>query len=270
MLKRRTLIVSLLLLALIAGSDTSAKISVSPLSAGFNLVPGESVTGSFLVKNIGEQLQQVTVSMRDYARSLAGEDQFLPANTIPQSLTRYVDFSPATFELEPGAVQEVQFQVTLPVEETGPHWMMFLVEESKPEIETGVGVEGAGGGFAFNVNIAFAVRIRQSNPDNVVADGRVTGVVVAPAADEPLAVQMTFENTGTAYLSPRGRVEIRDRTGQTVASTPINEFPVLPGAKRILDVVVTTPLASGKYIALGIIDFGGDFLVAGQAFFEIP
>jgi hypothetical protein len=48
-----------------------------------------------------------------------------------------------------------------------------------------------------------------------------------------------------------------------VATSTVNEFPILPGAQR--QVRSRMPqLAAGHYVALVILDFGGPELVAAQ------
>jgi len=267
---KRAVIVIVLSWALLGDVTMSGKISVFPLGIDVELAPGQNYTGSFLVKNTGDTLQDVSVTLNDYARTVDGKNQFPPAGTLERSLAPFTTVSPATFQLEAGKAQEVQFHIDLPQAQTGPHWMIVMVKESTPTVTTKVGVQGKKGGFAFEANLVFGVRIRQTDPTLAVSDGRVTRMrVTPPAANRPLGLQLTFKNTGTTFLRPSGRVEIRDRTGQTVANLPIDSFRVLPGAKRTLELSSTQTLPSGKYIALGIVDFGGDFLVAGQAAFEI-
>jgi len=267
---KRAVILLALSWVLLADLTMSGKISVFPLGIDVELAPGQNHTGSFMIKNTGDTPQDVSVTLNDYARTVDGKNQFPPAGTLDRSLAPFTTVSPATFQLEAGKVQEVQFQLDLPQDQAGPHWMIVMVKESEPTVTTNVGVKGQKGGFAFKANLVFGVRVRQSDPTSALTDGRVTRLQVTPPATErPLGVQLTFKNTGTTFLRPSGRVEIRDRTGQTVANLLIDSFRVLPGAKRTLDVSSTQALEPGKYIALGIIDFGGDFLVAGQAAFQI-
>lgn len=270
MLKRYLIL--LFVIGLFALLQTSAvgNISASPLGLDLIVAPGESKIGSFLVKNTGDDVQEINVTLNDYARTPMGENQFLPAGTLPQSLLPYVDYSPATFTLDPGATQEVQFEIAIPEGVTGAHWILFLVRESEPVATNQLGIEGQSGGFGFNASVSFGIRVRQMDPTTAVADGRISQVEVQmPEGDEPLQIQFTFENTGTTFLQPEGVVEIRDTAGQTVASVPVEAFRILPGARRILSVALEETLPPGKYVALAVIDFDSDFLVAGQAVFSV-
>ena len=259
---------ALLVVALI-GLTSAAKVAVSPLGIDFDLLPGATHFGSFTVKNTGEDAQDITVTLNDYDKAVTGENRYYPAGTLAYSLATFVTFSPATFRLEPGRVQEVSFKASLPEEALGPHWMMFFVQESTPTASTTTEVEGQEGGFAFNVNVVFGVQVRQTDPSHRVVDGRVTRIRVETLEGGGWAIRLAFENTGTTFLLPKGRVEVRDRTGKTAATIPIEEFRILPGATRELTVLLEEPLSPGQYIALGIIDFGAEFLVAGQAGFEV-
>jgi hypothetical protein len=66
-------------------------------------------------------------------------------------------------------------------------------------------------------------------------------------------------------------MEIKDIRGKTVKKISIPPFPILPGFKRVLEIKDKegTSLPPGIYQALGIIDYGGESLVAGQVVFRI-
>ncbi len=271
MLKLRVVFIFLLGLFALLQNPVVASINASPLGLDLIVAPGEREVGSFLVKNTGDDAQEITVALNDYMRTPTGENQFLPAGTLPQSLEPFVSFSPATFGLEAGETQEVQFEIAIPDNVTGAHWVMFLVRENAPVATNELGIEGQSGGFGFNASVSFGIRVRQLDPTTVLADGRISQVAVLlpDEADGLINIEFMFENTGTTFLQPEGVVEIRDTAGQTVASVPVEVFRILPGARRILSVELQDTLPPGKYVALAVIDFDGDFLVAGQSVFTV-
>jgi len=269
-LKLRVVCICLLGLFALLQMPVVADITASPLGLDFEVAPGERQVGSFLVRNTGDEAEEINVTLNDYMRTPTGENQFLPAGTLPQSLEPFVSYAPATFALNPGETQEVQFEIAIPEDETGSHWVLFLVRESAPIATNELGIEGQTGGFGFNASVSFGIRVRQLDPTNVQADGRISGVRVQLAqSDEATQVEFMFENTGTTFLQPEGIVEIRDTAGQTVTSMPVDVFRILPGSRRILSVQLEDTLPPGKYVALAVIDFDGDFLVAGQSVFSV-
>jgi len=103
-----------------------------------------------------------------------------------------------------------------------------------------------------------------------VLSGRVIGVKTVE--NDPLTFEVSFQNTGNVQLRPKGRLDIISRSGDTVRSIIIEEFPLLPRAVRYLRIVDTSvePLSPGRYLALAVLDFGNpDYLTGGQLAFDV-
>ena len=67
------------------------------------------------------------------------------------------------------------------------------------------------------------------------------------------------------------RFEVRDMTGDTVAYQEIHDRVVLPESKRIFTAKFPADdWPPGQYLALVIVDYGGETLTGGQWPFEIP
>ncbi|MCL7960210.1 MAG: hypothetical protein M8861_08465, partial [marine benthic group bacterium] len=65
-------------------------------------------------------------------------------------------------------------------------------------------------------------------------------------------------------------VEVRDFRGTVVASSAVRAFTVLPGSKRQLAVRLPDELAPGQYLAVPMLDFGGEYLAGTQIPFRVP
>jgi len=103
-----------------------------------------------------------------------------------------------------------------------------------------------------------------------VLSGRVIGVKTVE--NDPLTFEVSFQNTGNVQLRPKGRLDIISRSGDTVRSIIIEEFPLLPRAVRYLRIVDASvePLSPGRYLALAVLDFGNpDYLTGGQLAFDV-
>lgn len=117
-----------------------------------------------------------------------------------------------------------------------------------------------------------ALQLKQRDPEGSFGkenpDGRITDLTLLN--HDPLTVAIEFENTGSVILRPDGRLEIRDITGETIRSIPIEAFSIFPGKKRLLNCIDEgAKLPPGKYLALGIIDSQDGVLIAGQRMFEV-
>jgi len=107
-------------------------------------------------------------------------------------------------------------------------------------------------------------------PGTEVLSGRVIGV--KKVENDPLTFEVSFQNTGNVQLRPKGRLDIISRSGDTVRSIIIEEFPLLPRAVRYLRIVDASvePLSPGRYLALAVLDFGNpDYLTGGQLAFDV-
>jgi hypothetical protein len=67
-------------------------------------------------------------------------------------------------------------------------------------------------------------------------------------------------------------VEVRNERGETVKSLEVPSFTVLREAERRVEVGEpegSEPLPPGFYVALAVLDFGAEFLVAAELPFEV-
>jgi P pilus assembly chaperone PapD len=242
--------------------QTSSAFKISQIEFRLSIPPGGSDTLSFTVENDETESTAVTVSLADWDRSMDGENRFFEPGTLPRSSAGWISVSPTQFELEPGEAREVRFTIDVPEGVEGTYWAAILVEGSPREVEIG-------GGTTIIVMKRFGVKIYETPPGTGRSDGRITKV--QRLGLNPLVFLIDFENTGTVDLTVSGEVQIIDSQGQTVEVISIAQFPILPGAVREVQASGKAPRpAAGRYLALAILDFGGDYIPAGQLIFNIP
>jgi len=84
-------------------------------------------------------------------------------------------------------------------------------------------------------------------------------------------VSTTLANTCQNMLRTDVRFEVRDAAGDVVATQEVKDRVVLPNHERIFtSKFISDDWPPGQYIALVIIDYGGETLSGGQWPFEIP
>jgi P pilus assembly chaperone PapD len=265
MMKSRYLLLGLLAALLAFGASVSGSIGVGPLTIIVDLEPGGSGSGYFKVINDGQNPEEVTISLADWSLGLDGGIVFAEPGTLERSLAPWIAYTPATFRLEPGQLQRVDFSLTVPPGARGDHWALFFVEGSEvtPVAQTTGALTTTVG-----VKVRYGIKVFQRDPGATRA-GRITALELLSVA--PLRLKLAFANTGEGVLfRVTGRIEIRDATGTTVRTMAVEEFTVLPGGEReLLLEDEGGRLPAGDYIALAIIDFGGDYLVGQQLQFKI-
>lgn len=250
-----------------------AQIGISALSIDVNLPPGGSFSGAFEVTNNSQQLRQFTVEVKDYDRNLEGGLVLLTAGTHPRSLAKFLSAVPVQFTLAPSQKQQIIFSVKIPADERGPHWAALAVtspapspapqppetDQQQPSIPITIGTAEQ-----------FVVKIRHTDPTNAINRGRIVGVqALLPEREKPLRIVVEYENTGTTFQMVKTQLRIVNAKGEIVVQRQAEEMAMLPGGRRRLEIPVKEKLPSGAYLGLVIIDFGGDFLVAGQVRFQL-
>ncbi len=250
------------------------QIGISTLSVDVNLPPGGSFSGAFEVINSSEQPRDFTIELKDYDRNIEGGLVLLNPGTHPRSLAKFLSFTPAQFTIAPQQKQVITFKIEIPTTERGPHWAALAVTSPAPSSGAQPPPPPPGQQPSIPVTIGtaeqFIVKIRHTDPTNAVNRGRIVSVqALLPERDKPLRIVVEYENTGTTFQIAKTQVRIVNAKGEIVVQKKAQDMALLPGGKQRLEIPVTEKLPSGTYLGLVIIDFGGDFLVAGQVRFQL-
>jgi hypothetical protein len=253
----RRLFGSLVLAVLALGASVGGEIVVGPLTIELPVAPAQTASGAFHVRNSGEKAEEVRVSAFGYSLY---PDGGLNLEAPARSLAPLLEIFPAQFALAPGESTTVTLRFQAP-EEPGDHWAILFVEgsEATPVVETSGEISAA-----VQVKVRYGVKLIQRDPSAARA-GEITDMTVV--SNDPIRVLVRFANTGGSVLrKATGRVEVRGVTGEVLVTVDLPEFTVLPGAWR--DLTIDLPVEDlprpGDYLALCLIDFGGDYLVAGE------
>jgi len=264
-----------LLLGIIALAAVSGQaLRVSPVIFEAQVPRGTEQDTSFAVLNDESEPVSVEVRLCDWRRDVRGNNRFCEdAGNVERSATPWVSVTPQAFDLEPDARQEVRLSMSVP--ETGPddepldgtYWTAAMIAASPQASDEGEG------GTQIVVKRRFGLKVLASISGTGTRRGQVSNL--RRHGLNPLWLTLEFQNRGTLNLGDvSGRVEIRNDAGETIDRTQIESFPILPGATRQLRVQLGDArgerLAPGRYVALAILDYGGDNPVGAQAVFDVP
>lgn len=260
---RRPFIVALAILA--AVGVVAFGLRLSQIEFNLSAPAGTSESGTFVVINEETEPTTVNVTVADWDRLPDGESRFLPSGSLDRSASGWITVAPAQFTLQPDEAIEVHFSLEVPSGIQGTHWTSLLVEGTPREVETQQGT-------TILVRRRFAVKVLETPPGSGEPQGKIKDLQVRGL--NPMTAVIQFENTGAVNLpAVKGRVEVRNTSGQTIESIPIEEFPVLPGAVRVLrPASARAPgegLAPGRYLILVVLDYGGSNLLGGQLVLDI-
>lgn len=268
---KRILIALILILGgwLVAAAQQPVPLGVSTLGIDVEVAPGEAREGTFTVVNRGEAPIDIEVTLRDFTRALDGGLRMAAPESYERSLAPYLSYTPSELTLGGGESRPVSYRIDLPESADGPHWSILMVRERSHDDPDDDGGDGRRAGGVLSVS--FGVQIRQVDPSDRVLDGRLTDTDVLPPQDEaPRRVVTTFENTGTTFPMVTGEIRIINAEGRETATIDIDRFRVFPGLKRKVTTPIETDLPEGTYLALVVLDFGGDYKVGGQTRFIVP
>lgn len=240
-------------LALALARPAPAQFSVSPVVVQIAATDAEAVR--LTVRNEGENALQFRAYGLDFDMSADGRQTFWDPGSRPESCAARLRISPDAFSVGAGSESTIAVRLE-PAASSATCWSAVM-------IETSASAEGT-----ILVNQRIGVHVYglspEGDPDGDVVEGAVD--VTATAVN----VGFIVRNLGEWPLRPRGVVEIRDATGRPVTERPIDAFSVLPDREREISVAVAgTDLPPGRYLAVPILDWGGEYLAGTQIDFRV-
>ncbi len=254
------LLLILVLFALPAQSGMS--LGATKIEFDLTLNPGQSQLVTFVVENNESMARHINISNSDWRESIDGAITLFEAGSLDVSNVDWVSFSPKSFTLEPGQREEIQVSVNVPATAaSGTTWSALLID-SVPVDNTTEASSPA----------PLMVRVLQTVTSGSSKQMRLENIELIQS--EPVRLGIKIANTGNEVLRDiLCEIQIRNTQGDTVRDWVMDPVTILPGDARISEVRdfdnTTNPLAPGTYIALVIVDFGGDHLLASQHLFEV-
>jgi len=259
------------------------QVGISTFVLDMVISPGEIGKDSLLITNNGDSVQYIAIEVADWVPTGPSMQEYLPPGTLDRSLSAWLNFWPSELALEPGEAVQVQVELTAPPTAEGAYWGMLFVKLLPAPSATGTGATQAHVGLSVLLGVAV-----YAETDGGELQGRVVGFSCEPLdSEKQMMFTLEFEDTGITRLQPTGTIQIRDEEGDIVRELPLPVFTSLPDTTQRLQVALTfipseqpgvenpepvepePPLPPGTYLAIAIIDYGGDALVAAQLPFEI-
>lgn len=230
-------------------------VIVRPSKAEVTIAAGEESSVLFRVFNSTGEPLHVDVSHEDVAANVqvsAVDDpiRLLGDEAGANSLKDVLSMTQSSFEILPGREVGVPILLRIPknAEPSGMYGSVifrFSKQTASGETAANVSLEG---------RIAALLYVR------IAGDAHEEGSLAAfglfnnakttrsPTLDEPLRMQVAYQNTGTVHLNPYGRITLRSMFGNT-HTLPIDPWAVLPNATRMREFNMTEPLGAGLYTA---------------------
>lgn len=240
----------LLALPAVATAQYSVFPVILEMAAG-----GTARSRALTIRNDGARSLDFRLYLMDFIQEADGSHEYLPHGRHPASCAGRLSVYPDALSVPAGG----QGRVTVRLE-TGASehtcWSIIFVEHATRS-SAGLRVAQRIGVKTFGL------------AEGGVPEGELLASEVE-RSESGAQLVFDFANRGSRPLRPQGSVEFRSVPGGLIGRTPIEAFGVLPGGSRTLRVAVPDDLPPGRYVALSVLDFGGDYLAGAQAEFRVP
>ena len=260
-------IVVVLILTLIAAVCVSAQspnpqpaptpagngISLAPARIELEMQPGMETT---VVVNLdyhstGENPQPVRIvaSLNDWTIDRTGQVKFERANTLPNSASSWLIYSPAETTVIPGNLHSIRVTVSVPKDATpGDHLTALIIEQRPDNIK--VNENRRQMVIRYRMGAVFYIKVPQLRRQGSLESLR------AEATEDSLVVTPLLKNAGNSVIRPLTSLKVTNGAGVAVAELPQKEsLPLLGGAELAQPVVLETRLPPGTYSVKYRVDF---------------
>jgi hypothetical protein len=230
-----------------------AQFSVTPVVLAVE--PRDTATSSLLrVRNEGNGVLSLRLYTRDFEQDSLGNHVFRPPGSLGTGCGSRIAFSPGAFSLPPGGEQPVSIRVE-PDSAAPTCWSVVFVESPAP----------AGDGIQVGARIGVKVFGLAEGGSRIA---EIPAAEVVERQDRKV-LRLELRNEGEWPIQTGGSVEVLRFDGTRVGTAEIGMASVLPNHRRRLEVPLPFSLDPGRYLAVSILDLGGDQLIGAQVAFRV-
>jgi hypothetical protein len=232
---------------------TGSRISLAPARVELEMAPGAETT---LVVDLdyngaveNSQPMRIVASLNDWTIKRNGELEFKKANTLPNSASSWLIYSPAETTVNPGHTHSIRVTISVPKDATpGDHLTALIVEQRPDSIKLNQNRRQIV--VRYRMAAVFYIKVprltRRGSLENLRVEANPDGVVVIP----------TLKNQGNSVVRPLTSIKVTDGSGHIVAELPEQEsLPVLSGTELVQPVKIEAVLAPGVYSVKYQVDF---------------
>lgn len=248
---------------------------LSPLVTEIQAEPGKSYTAALDISGSAAEPEQIILTVSDWDKLTNGDERAYKADTLDRACGSWIKLDRPQITARAGAVEHVKISFTVPVGASGTYWTAITAVGS-PRMMNGTAAGDEKRGTNVEAKLSYVAKVFINVTPGGVVEGKISAFEFraaqsgAAAGKKTPQFDITFHNSGNLVLKPSGYIEIRNMDGETLSQLEIpSQMIALPMHDRVLSAALTAPLPPGEYIALAVLDYGGENLVAGQIGFEI-
>lgn len=232
---------------------SSNGISLAPARLELEMQPGTETT---VVVNLdyhatseNSQSVRIVASLNDWTIDRDGQVKFERANTLPNSASSWLIYSPAETTVTPGNLHAIRVTVSVPKDATpGDHLTALIVEQRPDNLKLTENRRQVV--IRYRMGAVFYIKVPQLRRQGSLESLR------AETKDDQILVTPLLKNTGNSVIRPLTSVKVTDNAGVAVAELPQKEsLPLLGGSELVQPLVLESRLAPGTYTVKYRVDF---------------
>jgi P pilus assembly chaperone PapD len=228
-------------------------ISLAPARFELEMGPGSETT---VVVNLdyhstaeNSQPVRIVASLNDWTIDRDGQVQFEKANTLPNSASSWLIYSPAETTVAPGNLHAIRVTITVPKDASpGDHLSALIIEQRPDNLK--FTEDRRQMVIRYRMAAVFYIKVpqlrRQGSLESLRAEAKEGQVIVTPF----------LKNAGNSVIRPLTSLRVTDSSGLSVVEVPQKEsLPLLGGSELVQPLVVETRLTPGTYNVKYRVDF---------------
>ena len=232
---------------------TGNGISLAPARLELEMQPGTETT---VVVNLdyhatseNSQPVRIVASLNDWTIDRDGQVKFERANTLPNSASSWLIYSPAETTVTPGNLHAIRVTVSVPKDATpGDHLTALIIEQRPDNIKLTENRRQVV--IRYRMGAVFYIKVPQLRRQGSLESLR------AETKDDQILVTPLLKNTGNSVIRPLTSLKVTNSTGVAVAELPQKEsLPLLGGSELVQPLVLESRLAPGTYTVKYRVDF---------------
>jgi hypothetical protein len=255
----------------LAPAAKAETISVTPPKFELLGDPGDTLTETIRVTNTSDTPETYQTDIEDFTASGdEGGVSFVDDPNAPQttySLAKWMTAEPSRLTVDAGDEKDVTVTIKIPSNgEPGSHFASVQIALVPDSANPGAGsatVES-------KLNTLVLLRVSGDVTESLSLDR--FSPTSAFNQKGPIDFVLRTTNKGNVHVAPAGTITITDTFGNKVATVPLTENNVLPGASRIADSIWDPGTKIGKFTATLVSTYGEgkEALTAVTTFYIIP
>jgi hypothetical protein len=249
-----------MVLALLSLVRAAAGLTVSVAEFSLSVDAGETTDATFTILNDEPIAAWFRIESTEWDEDEDGVTVLRPDGSVARSCASWILAGPLEGVLDPFAEVQVRISILVPTEARGTYWSGLRIARNPG----GEAIPAQGIAIAGEFLVKLYLTVPSGETDADVADLEVGGL-------QPLWVVVRLHNSGSVRLSGvSGVLSVKDASGAEL-SAPLPIVDILPG--HSIDIRIDTEwrvTQPGIYLVRAVVDFGAEYLIAGQVVVRVP